>query len=261
LYITPKEGFENTVQCFGEHRIAFYLSPDALVSSASFVLDRYIKIISADDPDAASGKLDGSEYVSKWVSHHSPPSSSKPDHRIRLRKDTFKTVQQEDDTLDNPDTVILDQFYAGPKMTISGDHVASVRISTLMLAINALAAEIFFEPGFSVLKTGCSSAALSGIADIIISMDVVIKVEGRYNTVTKRGRIINDVNTKVIVFEEGCSIHELSFRRACVVTDLLVSLGVSRDLLMPVAMQDITPITLDKDILHLNRKVCFVHDA
>jgi hypothetical protein len=264
LYINPKEGFQNSIQCFGDHRIAFYLSPDTVVSSTSLVLDRYITIISPDDPIAATGKLEPGEYISKWSPRHSFP------HKTGVVQK--RSVDVDDDRVLHEELSDINEYFglqtgsestAGtlPAETSSHSMMIPVPKSTLILAINALAAELVFKPGYSTLYCDVSGVARR-IADIIISMNTHFKIEGRVNTVTNRGRIIDIDSGNIAIFEEGCSVDEISFRRASKVGDLLVSCGVPRDLLTPVSMQSkiVKPTTLDRDNFQLNRKVYFHSD-
>lgn len=271
LYINPKEGFENTIQCFGDHRIAFYLSPDTVVSSTSLILDHYITIISPDDPIAANGKLEPGEHISRWSPRLSLPPHSHS-HSKSFKADVMRRKSFDDNGVLEENLCDIGEPFGmqtGSESTActssaeSSYHSKMIAVpkSTLILAINALAAELIFKPGYSTLYFDMSGVARR-IADIIISMNVRFKIEGRVNTVTNRGRIIDIDSGKIAVFEEGCSIDEISFRRASNVGDLLVSCGVARDLLTPVAMQSkiIKPTTLDRDNLQLNRKVYFIPD-
>ena len=140
------------------------------------------------------------------------------------------------DTIDNP---------AASDQLLSPNSVVCI--------LNSLSSDVLFEPGYSLIAES-SGAALDRIAELVTTLGLSVMIEGRINTVNKKGIPVKTDNRRVVVLED-CKPEELALRRAEKVAKSLADRGVSREMIKAMYSATNRPVTLDPNSLQLNRFV------
>lgn len=134
----------------------------------------------------------------------------------------------------------------------STPHACTLSSSSVVFILNSLACEIVFEPGYSTVL-GSSSEVLDKVAELVTALGQPVAIEGRVNTVNKKGSPVKIDSKKIIVLEENCTWQELALLRAEKVAECLVARGVGRAMLTPAVANSVDPLTLEPANAHVNR--------
>ena len=102
-----------------------------------------------------------------------------------------------------------------------------------------------------------SYAALDKIAVLMMSLTIPLKIEGRLNNISKKGKVLGLNSRRIQIFEENCTWQEFSKKRAESVAQYIHSQGINHELAVPYSIEDQQPISTEPEKVQQNRCVNF----